>query len=651
MAGAGLQPPGGVALVPQSTIFCDVSWEPRGKPAELVSRARRWLGIARLPRRQRRVWLVALSAWLFVGIFILRLETEDPESLVLILLVIPVGLLALELGVWAGIGSAILATGLVVAWDLTQEAQLTFLDYASRSIAFLLTGTVIGLLSAGARAATRTQLQLIESAPDAVLGINHRGRIMIANPQAERLFGYEHEELIGEPIEALVPEDMRDQHAGDGAGFFASPRTRRFNVPLDLRHKSGRAFPCEISLSSVETPEAPLAIAVVRDVSERRRAEEELRAAVRRLRAASEIALAVGGETDLQRVLSAITERGRSLVDARALTVMLADGDELVVAATAGQVEEHVRGVRVPQSGAPGHVLRTFEPMRLDRVEGDPRALPEAMAAEAAMLVPLEFRGSALGVVVAFDRRGGPQFGDEDELLLASFAASAATAVATAQYVAEDRLRRSIEVSEHERRRWARELHDETLQSLGALRVSLGSALRYDSDEALRRVVDDAVDEIAREIEALRGLITELRPAALDELGLAAALEALSDRSARTVGLDMDTQVSLSSTNGGRRLTPELESTIYRLVQEALTNVAKHARAEHVLLRVVERNGSVEVVVQDDGVGFDPRSVEEGFGLLGMRERVAMAGGEISVRSAPGHGTTMRALLPAPPVR
>src|ERR671914_1328654 len=105
--------------------------------------------------------------------------------------------------------------------------------------------------------------------------------------------------------------------------------------------------------------------------------------------------------------------------------------------------------------------------MRLDRLDEGPRALPPAIGAAAAILVPLEFRGSGLGVVVAFDRRGGPQFGDEDELLLASFAASAATAVATAQYVAEDRLRRSIEVSEHERKRWARELHDETLQSLG----------------------------------------------------------------------------------------------------------------------------------------------------------------------------------------
>jgi PAS domain S-box-containing protein len=618
---------------------------------ELVSRARRWLGIARLPERQRRAWVVVLAAWLFIGVCALRLATEDPDNIVMVLFVIPIGLLALELGVWAGVASAIVAIGVIGAWDLSAPADLDFVDYASRSIAYLLTGALIGLLSAGARTAARAQLQLIESAPDAVVGVNRRGRIVLANVQAGRLFGYQRDELIGEPIAMLVPDENRDQHAGYVAGFFASPRTRRFNVPLDLRgrRKSGRIFPCEISLAAVETSEGPLAIAVVRDVTQRRRAEEELRAAVRRLRAASEIALAVGGETDLQRVLGAITERGRSLVDARALTVMLADGDELVVAATAGEVEEHVRGMRVPQTGAPGHVLRKLEPLRLDRVEGGPQALPPAMAAEAAILVPLEFRGSGLGVVVAFDRRGGPEFGDEDELLLASFAASAATAVATAQYVAEDRLRRSIEVSEHERTRWARELHDETLQGLGALRVSLGSALRKDSDEALRRVVDDAVDEIAREIDSLRGLITELRPAALDELGLHAALEALSERSARTVGLEMDTEVSLNSSNGGRRLTPELESTIYRLVQEALTNVAKHARAEHVRLRVVERNGSIEIVVQDDGVGFDPRSVDEGFGLLGMRERVAMAGGEIDLRSAPGHGTTMRALLPAGP--
>jgi PAS domain S-box-containing protein len=625
-----------------------VSSEARWQVSELVTRARGWLGIARLPERQRRAWIVALAGWLFAGIFVLRIETSDPDSLILILFVIPIGLVALELGVSAGIASAFLAIGLVVAADISQDAELTVVDYASHSLAFLLTGALIGMLSAGARAAARTQLQLIESAPDALVGIDGRGRVVLANAAAERLFGYSRAELIGLPIEDLVPPEA----GSPGDGLAAGPQHGRFEGPVEARgrHKSGREFPCEISLAAVETPEGAVTIAVVRDVTESRSAEAELRAAVRRLRAATEIAVAVGGETDLERILEAITERGRSLVDARALTVMLADGDELVVAATAGEVEAQVRGMRVPQAGAPGYVLRTLEPMRLDRLDGGPRALPRAMGAAAAIIVPLEFRGSALGVVVAFDRRGGPQFGDEHELLLTSFAASAATAVATAQYVAEDRLRRSIEVSEHERTRWARELHDETLQGLGALRVSLGSALRQDSADELRRVVADALEAIAKEIESLRGLITELRPAALDELGLQAALETLSERSARTAGLEMDTQVVLTA-DGAADLSQELQSTIYRLVQEALTNVAKHARAEHVLLRVVERDGSVEVLVRDDGVGFDPDAVIRGFGLVGIRERVAMAGGQVAFRSAPGQGATMRAVLPADRLR
>lgn len=271
--------------------------------------------------------------------------------------------------------------------------------------------------------------------------------------------------------------------------------------------------------------------------------------------------------------------------------------------------------------------------------------------ASAAIVVPLEFRGSALGVVVAFDRRDGPAFTDEDERMLLSFAASAATAVATARDVAEDRLRRAIEAAEQERTRWARELHDETLQGLGALRVALASALRG-STEGLEEVVATAVDEIAEEIRSLRSLIAELRPAALDELGLAAAIETLSERSASLVGLEMDTHVDLGdgrSEDGESRLDPELESTIYRLVQESLSNIAKHARAERVSLRVHEADGSIEVSIEDDGVGFDPETSDRGFGLVGMRERVSMVGGQMEIRSSPGQGATVAARLPTRP--
>lgn len=605
--------------------------------------------------RRSRIVVLVIAVGLYAGILALRLRSDEPTELISALYVIPIALIGLEFGTVAALGGALLALLGVIVWDIARDPGLGALAYLLHAAAFLAVAAAAGRLAGGVRAARNVQRQLVESAPDAVVGVEQGGRIVLVNEQAERLFGYARDELLGEPIEILVPGDVRQEHPAYISGYFANPRMRPIQASQELglrgRHRLGHEFPCEISLSALDTGRGMIALAAVRDVTERTRADEELRRAFRRLEAATDIARAIGGETELDAVLDAIVDRGRSLVEARGLVVMLTEGDGLVVAATAGNVDESIRGMHVALAGATAEAVESLEPQRVD-VFGEAAGVPTGgrspRGVEAAIVVPLEFRGSAVGVVAAFDRRDGPAFTEEDERLLLAFAASAATAVATARGVAEDRLRRTIEAAEEERKRWARELHDETLQGLGALRVSLASALRGGSEANLRRVVGAAVEQMAEEITGLRSLITELRPAALDELGLDAAIETLSERSASLIGLEMDTRVALEGgVDGSERLDAELERTIYRLVQEALSNVAKHARAERVRLRVIERDGQVEVLVADDGVGFDPEAPGSGFGLLGMRERVEMAGGEIWIESSPGRGATVRALLPA----
>ncbi|HEX2435799.1 MAG TPA: GAF domain-containing protein [Solirubrobacterales bacterium] len=384
--------------------------------------------------------------------------------------------------------------------------------------------------------------------------------------------------------------------------------------------------------------------------AERRRAE--LEHAVRSLEATTEIARAVGGETDLGRVLETIAKRARALIEARSLVILLEERGTLVAVATAGELERDVRGRRIAIEGSTtGQVLRSLRAERVADVSARLRISPAELGigAEAAMLVPLAFRGRPLGLIAGFDRiADGPEFSTEDERLLLAFAASAATAVATAQSVSEDRIKHSIQASEHERGRWARELHDETLQALGAMRVALSSALRGGGD-TLERAVRDAVGQLGQEIDKVRALITELRPAALDEIGLAPAIEALAIHVEKTQGVDVVADIDL--VDGAGRLEPELENAIYRLVQEALTNVAKHARAEQVRLRVaeLETGDSIEIEVADDGVGFDPEARSEGFGIVGMRERAELAGGWIEITSSPGSGTILRATLPGLP--
>ena len=383
---------------------------------------------------------------------------------------------------------------------------------------------------------------------------------------------------------------------------------------------------------------------------ERRRGE--LERAVRGLEATTEIARALGGETELERVLELIVKRGRALVEATSVVIMLLEEDELVVASSAGTIAESAAGARVPVAGSlSGEVVLSARSRRIADVQARLEGRPAAVLADAgsAMMVPLVYRGTVHGVLTAIDKRGGgPEFTPEDEDLMVGFAASAAAAVATARTVAEDRLRHSIEAAEQERKRWARELHDDTLQGLAALRVMLGSALREGSEPDLRERVEQAMEQIRGEVTKLRALIAELRPAALDEVGLRAAVEGVVEQTGARQGLDIDTHVELESDGGGPRLAPEVESTAYRIVQEALTNVVKHAGATKVAVAVVEADGTLDLSVRDDGKGFEPSAPSAGFGLTGMRERVELMGGSLALESSPaGLGTLVRATLPA----
>jgi signal transduction histidine kinase len=388
--------------------------------------------------------------------------------------------------------------------------------------------------------------------------------------------------------------------------------------------------------------------AQVHETSERRR--EEAEKAVRGLEATRDVVVAIGGDLALENVLELIAKRGRVLVAARSVVIMLRDDGELVVQASAGHAHE-ARGARLPIAGSTsGQVLEDRRPERITDVAARLRIDPGEFGvpnAQTALLVPMVYRGQAMGVLAAFDRdESANAFSEDDEQVLRTFAASAATAVVLAQSVQADRLRSSLAAADAERRRWARELHDETLQSLGGLRIRLSSALRRDDLPHAQEAMREAVAHLEQEIDNLRAIITELRPAALDELGLRSAIEGLFDRHREQSGFHLDGELELSSPSAGEeRLEEQLETVVYRLVQEALTNVAKHAQASRVRVSVSESDGELSVEVQDDGSGFDPAAASQGFGLAGMRERVNLAGGTLSIDSSE-HGTLLRARLP-----
>ncbi|HEY1689528.1 MAG TPA: GAF domain-containing protein [Solirubrobacteraceae bacterium] len=382
---------------------------------------------------------------------------------------------------------------------------------------------------------------------------------------------------------------------------------------------------------------------------------DELAQTVAALDATAQIAQALGGETDLDVILELIAKRGRALVSARVLLIELREREQLVVAAGAGELPQGLIGSRIALADTVAdQTLRTRRPQRLEDERNRARFGEHGIGrlgvdADGGLVVPLLFQGRDYGVLLALDRlAGGPSFSAEDERLLQAFATSAATAVATAQSVASERQRQRVSAAEGERRRWARELHDETLQSLGALRIGLASVADSEQPQELRQAIGDAVELLAQEIANLRALITDLRPAALDELGVPAALEALAERVRRQHGLEIDLSVELAQSSGRApgRLTSELESAIYRIVQEALTNALKHGQARRAVIEVQEQGELLSIDVRDDGRGFDPAARSDGFGLLGIRERVELLDGTMRLDSAAGRGTTVSVTLP-----
>ena len=296
------------------------------------------------------------------------------------------------------------------------------------------------------------------------------------------------------------------------------------------------------------------------ETSERRRAE--LERAVRGLEATRDIATAIGAATGLERVLELIVKRGRALVRANTVVIMLREGDELVVAASAGHAVD-VRGLRLRiDKSTFGRVLERGRAERISDVTSHLRISPAEFGvsdAHTALLVPMTHGGETFGVLAAFDHGSEHDaFSEDDEQLLQTFAVTGANAVAISQSVEADRLRAAIAAADTERRRWARELHDETLQGLGALRVLLASALRLGDPNENEAAMRAAIEEIETAIGNLRAIITDLRPSALDDLGLRAALGALIERCG---GDELAVVADLKLPNpreGDARLSPEL---------------------------------------------------------------------------------------------
>ena len=326
---------------------------------------------------------------------------------------------------------------------------------------------------------------LFEAAPDGIVLVDAEGVIVDANPHALKLFDYEREDLVGEKIEVLVPERVREVHMGERRAYMTQPRARPMGIGLELlgRRRDGSEFPVEISLSPMTTGDGRHIISIIRDVTERKR--------------------------------------------------------------------------------------------------------------------------------------------------LQAFGAGA------------------LKAAEDERQRIARELHDDTAQRLAGLMLLLKVAGQIEDREERGQRLEQIREEIADAAEAVRRIARGLRPPALDEMGLVAAIDSLVRSLRRGISPDIELVVERA---GERRLDPDAELALYRIVQEALANAVRHAGASRIRVSFKAGDESVSAEVDDDGRGLaadrgDGDGVH-GMGLVGMRERARHAGGVLEIDSEPGRGTRVRVELP-----
>jgi signal transduction histidine kinase len=370
---------------------------------------------------------------------------------------------------------------------------------------------------------------------------------------------------------------------------------------------------------------------------------------IRQLEVLDELTRSVLEERDLSRLLQRVARRLRELVGARAvlislpassggLRVVVADGDDL-----AGIV-----GYVTPPDSKHMRVLGRRQSERVDSLLTDPevdQVLAGRVGGVTALMIPLVFHDRAIGIVSAFNKTGpDTRFSDDDVRLAEAFGTRAALAVHLSQRVERETVDAILEAQEAERSRIARELHDETGSALTAILLGLaaidGAATLPEAraaSAALRKNASSALENVGR-------LAFALRPPVLDEFGLVPALRDLSRALEERGGPKVEIEIDLPA---GTRLAAKLETAVFRITQEALTNVVKHAEATTVRITFACGERSVALAIEDDGRGFvRTPEADSGFGLLGMRERVASVNGALDIESKRGAGTRLAVEIP-----
>ena len=465
---------------------------------------------------------------------------------------------------------------------------------------------------------------IIQSAMDAVITVDEHQNILLFNAAAERIFGFKATEVIAGPLDRLIPERFRGVHRKHIEAFGNTGTSTRMMGPrrqLWGLRSDGSEFPIDASISQLTTAGAKLYTVILRDVTDR---------------------------VDAERALQETRDRLKGIIDSAMDAVITIDEQQRVVLFNAAAE----RVFKCPSDQAIGGLLERFIPERFREAHRD-HVRHFGATGESTRLMGT--RLTLFGL-----RANGEEFPIDASISQVSVRGSKLLTVIlrdiTERKAVEDKLNRSYEelramsalmheAREAERTRIARELHDELAQWLTAIKMDISWLLtRLSQDQAsLIARTEKMKDLVDTTVASVRRIAADLRPVSLDDFGISAAVEHVVHEFAERTGIAVKLNLELA----GIAIEDPIATAVYRMIQEALTNVARHARASEVAVLLAMEDDMLQVRVTDNGIGLpDTASTAKSFGILGIKERAQTLGGTARIYRPPEGGTVVDIAIP-----
>lgn len=480
---------------------------------------------------------------------------------------------------------------------------------------------------------------LLSVSPDAVIVVGPGGRIELASPAVTKLFGYDPHELTGETIEILLPEELRGRHGGHRASYESHPAARPMGSGLDLhgRRQDGTTFSVDVSLAPLEYDGSPMVVAFVRDATAQRRREDVLRFV-------NEISTQLLASRPTAAILTLTAGRARTLVKAASAWIVVPQrrGAGLVVAAADGEGAESLVGAQLSaEDSLSARTMIEAAALPIEDMASHAGVLDEARRLDLGpgVYLPMLAEDTAVGALVLGRAKGGAGFDDDEKQVLEVFASAASIVLSLGQTRQEVETLRLVS----EQERIARDLHDTVIQRLFALGMSLQGLVRL-SEGVVGERIGAAVDVIDQVIREIRETIFELYRPDTGGPDIRGQL--------RTVAAEAADQLGFEPRVGFRgpveaAVTDELAPHLVAAAREALSNVARHAKATAVEVLLTADEDSVNLSVADDGIGI-PEGPTAGHGRANLESRAKVFGGGLVVNRRRPAGTVLDWHVPTP---